>query len=74
MRQAAQEAKILRYKIFAPRNFKIYRQSTGVLKFCRYEILKFHVLKFRRVEFQNLACADKILRNFIGAMSYELQS
>nr|WP_314869114.1 hypothetical protein [uncultured Campylobacter sp.] len=74
MRQAAQEAKILRYKIYALRNFKIYRQNAGALKFRRYEILKFHVLKFCRVEFQNLACADKILRNFIGAMPHKLQS
>ncbi|EEV18555.1 hypothetical protein CAMGR0001_2566 [Campylobacter gracilis RM3268] len=61
MRKAAQEAKILRYKIFAPRNFKIYRQNAGALK-------------FRRAEFQNLACTDKILRNFIDAMPHRLQS
>nr|WP_314234284.1 hypothetical protein [uncultured Campylobacter sp.] len=35
---------------------------------------KFRDIKFRGVEFQNLACADKVLRNFIGATPHKLQS
>jgi len=35
---------------------------------------KFRNIKFYGAEFQNLACTDKILRNFIGAMPHKLQS
>nr|WP_314882492.1 hypothetical protein [uncultured Campylobacter sp.] len=35
---------------------------------------KFRDIKFLGVEFQNLACADKVLRNFIGATPHKFQA
>ncbi|WP_298783414.1 hypothetical protein [uncultured Campylobacter sp.] len=35
---------------------------------------KFRNIKFYGAEFQNLACADKVLRNFIGATPHKFQA